>query len=392
MVSYHILNGCPYINGVFCESSDIHVENGIIADIQPQGYGKYRGEIFDATNCSIIPGFIDIHVHGMHGFDTSDAAVDSILGIAKGVARTGVTRFCPTLYTQSEDKMLKCIEVIATAKVQERQGQNPGAIIDGIHLEGPFISPHKAGAQPLGDIRKNLKKEVDLVFLDRAYEAAKGNISIITAAPELEGIEVLSTFCRSHDIVLSAGHTNASYEEALSGLKQGFCGATHLFNAMPPMTSRNPGCVGLFLENDNAYCEFIGDGKHLHPGIVRQIIKVKPADKSVLVTDCLAPAGLETGPLIANSRPVYLKDGLFHHEDDDRIAGSSLTMAQGFKNLLSWGVDISQAVQCASLNPALVLQQRNEIKVGQKAGFVVLDQSMNPLRAAIGSNFINTRR
>jgi len=391
-MSYSVLEGCPHIDGVFCESSDIFVENGIIADIQPAGAGKKRGETFNASKCSIIPGFVDIHVHGMHGFDTSDASADSILGIARGVALFGVTRFCPTLYTQSEDKMLKCIEAVATAKDLERKRQNPGAIIDGIHLEGPFISPCKAGAQPLEDIRQNLKKEVDFPFLGRAYEAAKGNISIITAAPELEGIEVLADFCHSHNIVLSAGHTNASYDEALTGLKQGFCGATHLFNAMPPMTSRNPGCVGFFLENDNVYCEFIGDGKHLHPGIVRHIIKAKPADKSVLVTDCLAPAGLETGQLVANSRPVYLKDNLFYHVDDDVIAGSALTMFRGFKNLLSWGVDFSQAVRSTSENPARVLQKRNEIKVGQRAGFVVLDQSMNPLCVAIGNNFIKTRR
>lgn len=340
-----------------------------VATLYPHASATYEGD-----NLFILPNFIDIHIHGLHGFDTSDASVDSILGISNSLARYGVGAFCPTVYTQVEDKLLNTVASIAKSK-----GKESGPVNLGMHLEGPFISPLKKGAQPAEAIR-----EVDVKFMERIYEAAEGFIRIMTIAPELANIEELMDFCRKHNIITSAGHTNANCAEMKKGALLGVKSATHLFNAMPPLSHRDPGCIGEVLSNDNLYAEFIGDFRHSAPEIVKIVTKLKP-EKAMLVTDCLRPANQTDGVLLANNKEVYLKDELFHHKDDHTIAGSTLTMLKGFFNLLDIGCSYDSLVHYTSLNQASLLGLDVELKDGHSANFVIVDDNHKQLVA----NYIN---
>ena len=181
-----------------------------------------------------------------------------------------------------------------------------------------------------------------------------------------------------------AGHTNATYEEFLAALQQGVRHVTHLFNAMSSFNHRAPGVAGGTLLPPEVSCEIIADGVHVHPEVVAFLRNAKPADKMVLVTDSLLPTGLEEGPFIANGEGVIFEMGAWHRTFDHVLAGSALTMDQGVRNLVAWGYSLPQAVQCASANPARLMNwPAGELKEGAPADFVLLDTSLNVLHTFI---------
>jgi N-acetylglucosamine-6-phosphate deacetylase len=216
-------------------------------------------------------------------------------------------------------------------------------------------------------------------------EASADHIVNMTVAPELKGMRELALYCVKHKIVLQAGHTNALYEHMVEGMQVGILHSTHMFNAMSQMHHRNPGAVGAVLIHPEMSCEIIADGIHVHPDLVRLLVRDKSVDKIVLVTDALKPTEQQNGNLIANGEEVVYHDGCFHRKKDDVIAGSALTMISGVKNLISFGLPVDQAVKFASMNPARIMKysQQGALIPGYDADLVVFDKYSNILATVI---------
>ena len=362
------------------ENSCVFIKDGKIEDVFSERRflnKRFSSDvrIIDVEQAFLAPGLIDTHIHGFGGFGTEDKSTDSILEMSKALAGYGVTAFNPTLYPSTPDNMVECIKAIVNA-----MGHEEGSTIMGLHLEGPFISPEKPGA-----LDESAISPVNLELMDRLWEASNGKIVNMTVAPELKNMRELALYCIKKNIVLQAGHTNALYQNMLEGMQAGILHSTHLFNAMSQMHHRNPGAVGAILIHPEMSCEIIADGIHVHPDLVRLLVRDKPIDKIVLVTDSLKPTEQREGPLLANNVEVVFEGGCFHHKADGVIAGSSLSMIRGVKNLVSFGFPIETAVRFGSANPAEIMHysKRGSIMPGYEADLVVFDKQFNVLATVI---------
>lgn len=337
---------------------------------------KFKEDVkfIDVDGAYIAPGFMDTHIHGIEGFGTDDLSTKSILKMSEVLPKYGVTSFIPTLYSAPKEKMLQGIKAVV-----EAIGKEKGAKILGLHLEGPFISPERLGVQTPDSLSC-----VDISLMDELLEAAQGHIVNMTVAPELKGMRELALYCVSKGIVLQAGHTNATYEQMVEGMQARILHVTHLFNAMSRMHHRDPGAVGAVFIHPELSCEIIADGIHINPNIIKFLLQCKPLDKLVLVTDALKTAKQKTLPLIANGEEVYL-DKCFLRKSDKVIAGSAMTMIEGIKNLVSFGLTIDQAICMASTNPAIIMRQEHLglIAPGYDADLVIFDKKFNPLYTII---------
>ena len=355
------------------ENCAVYIKNNRIADVfserrflQKQFNPKVK--IINANGAYIAPGFIDTHIHGIGGYGTDDYKADSILEMSEILARYGVTSFIPTLYAAPEKEMTRGIKAIVKA-----MGHEKGAHILGMHLEGPFISPERLGVQSPNSI-----SPVDLPLMKRLWKASKGKIINMTLAPELKHTRELALFCIEQGIILQAGHTNATSQNMLEGMQVRIMHTTHLFNAMSRMHHRDPGAVGAVLIHPELSCEFIADGIHIDPNLIKLLVQYKPLDKLVVVTDSLKPTKQKAEHLFANNEEVYL-DKCFYRKSDNVIAGSAMTMIDSVKNLVSWGLSVEQAIQMSSANPAQVLKLSNKgiIAPGYDADLVVFNQDFH---------------
>ncbi|MDH7483051.1 MAG: N-acetylglucosamine-6-phosphate deacetylase [Spirochaetales bacterium] len=352
------------------DRSAVLVDDGEIVDVFSEHRFKQKHfgaevRLIDAQGANLMPGLIDTHIHGFGGFGTEDMQASSILAMSSMLPQWGVTGFVPTVYPMAEADMLTAIRAIVQA-----MGHEEGATILGIHLEGPFISPLQLGVQRVEYVRA-----VDLQLMQRLWEASEGTIVSMTVAPELKGMRELALFCTRLGIVLQAGHTDARYENMLEGMQVGIRHATHVFNAMSRMHHRNPNASGAVLIQPDLSCEIIADGLHVHPDLVRLIFRDKPESNIVLVTDALKPTKQQSEPFIANNEEVYLADNLFYRVSDGVIAGSSLTMVEGVRNLVRFGIPLETAVKTASANPARIFgfRKRGIIGPGYRADLVLVD-------------------
>ncbi|MDR0760365.1 MAG: N-acetylglucosamine-6-phosphate deacetylase, partial [Treponema sp.] len=332
-------------------------------------------EILDVEGAYIAPGFIDTHIHGTGGYGTDDASTESVIEMSRRLTRSGVTSFNPTLYPTEPEEMLEAVRNIAAAI-----GREPGARIMGLHLEGPFLSPARLGVQ-----RPETLMPVDISYMERLWEAAGGHIINMTVAPEIKGMRELALYCIKKGIILQAGHTDANYENMVEGMQAGILHSTHLFNAMSKLDHRNPNAVGAILIHPEMSCEIIADGYHVHPDLFKLLLRDKPTDKIVLVTDGLKPTGQQEGPLIANGEELFFQDGVFHRKADGIIAGSGLTMIRGVQNLAAFGFSLEDAVKTASFNPARVMryQGKGSLIPGSDADLVVFDRNFNVLAVTV---------
>ncbi|MDR1445207.1 MAG: N-acetylglucosamine-6-phosphate deacetylase [Treponema sp.] len=391
MKSICLYNGTVMTSFASMEHCAVLVEDGMVADV----FSRHRFDqkhfgtetaIIDVEESYIAPGFIDTHIHGFGGcgtddsFSSPDRGADSIIEMSNILARYGVTAFNPTLYPSDPETLLNAIKAITSAI-----GREAGAKIMGLHLEGPFISPDRLGVQ-----RPETVSPVDISFMERLWEASEGSIVNMTVAPELKGMRELALFCIKKGIVLQAGHTDAKYENMVEGMQAGILHATHLFNAMSKLDQRNPNAVGAILIHPEMSCEIIADGHHVHPDLYKLLLRDKPVDKIVLVTDALKPTEQMEGPFFANGEEVVFLDGLFHRKIDGVIAGSSLTVIRGIQNLVKYGFSIEDAVKTATFNPANVMRYRNKgaIIPGYDADLTVFDKDFNVRAVLIGGRLM----
>ena len=371
------------------DRSAVLVEGDSIADVFSERRFAQKTfasdvELIDAGGAYLTPGFIDTHIHGIGGYGTEDLSADSILEMSKLLPAWGVTSFVPTIYPMPEEDMLRAVRAVVSA-----MGREEGAEIVGVHLEGPFISPAQLGVQ-----RVEFVRPVDLGLMQRLWDASEGHIVSMTVAPELKGMRELALFCNRLGIVLQAGHTDASYENMIEGMQAGIRHSTHMFNAMSRLHHRNPNAVGAVLILPDISCEIIADGLHVHPDLIRLLFRDKPEGNIVLVTDSLRPTKQATDkPMFANEEEVYLEHNLFYRASDGVIAGSSLTMIEGVRNLISFGVPLESAVKMASANPARIfgLQRKGMISPGFRADLLLANDKFEAQMTIIGGEITYRR-
>lgn len=358
-------NVCFYNELFEKEVADIEIENGRIKAI-----GVIEGEGRDMSGMIALPGFVDIHIHGAGGGDCSDASRESLDKVSAFLAKHGVTSFCATSMTLGHDTLMNIAET-----VREYKGRETGAKIAGINLEGPFIAMSKKGAQNPEYVRAGSVEEFDEI------NSASGNIvKLITIAPEAfdsdEFIKDVSTKCS-----VSIGHSAADAEQAQHAFDLGARHATHLYNAMTPMTHREAGIAGTALDNEKVFCEIICDGGHVCPAVLRNTFKILGENRACVVSDSMRAAGLGTGEFELGGQKVYVHEGgKYAVLEDGTIAASISNVFDEFKNLISFGVDFKTALKSCTINPAKAIGADDEIgsiATGKAADIIFADEDFN---------------
>lgn len=345
------------------------IEDGKIASL---GNESAQGLMELPENYTVIPGFIDEHIHGAMGSDAMDGTFKDLSTIAKALASEGTTGFLATTMTQSPENICHALNA-----VKEYREQNPeeGAEILGVHLEGPFIAKEHVGAQPIEYVQK------PLVETFKVYEEASGNnIKIVTLAPEVEGAENLIKYLVSKHIVASVGHTGATYEDVKRAIAAGASNATHTYNAMKGVHHREVGTVGATFLFDEINAEIICDGIHVSAPAIQLLYKNKPHNKFTLITDAMRAKHMPDGMYELGGQPVIVKNNEARLENGT-LAGSVLKMNLAVKNVMKFlNLPLEEVVKYATINPARNLHIDNvvgSIKVGKRANLVVVDENLN---------------
>lgn len=356
-----ILKNCTFINEEFeKELGDIKIQDGIITEI-----GFFEEDGIDMSGNIIMPGFVDIHIHGGGGADFSDGTKESYDAISTYLAKKGVTSFCGTTMTLPIEKIKA---IISTAK----DYTSPKSKLVGINLEGPYISNEKAGAQNREYIRPASINELN-ELLENNHK-----IKLITVAPEASNsAEFIKS--ASEKVTVSIGHSSANEKQTKIAIENGITHATHLYNAMTPMSHRDAGVVGAVLDS-SITAEIICDGEHICPTVIRNTFKLM-GDRLCVISDSMRGAGLGTGEFELGGQMTYVKDGYKVAKlEDGTIAASITNVYDEFKNLLDFGIDFKTAIKACTINPARVIGEENNIgsiAVGKCADLIVADENLN---------------
>ncbi len=321
----------------------------------------------DAQGDMLLPGFIDLHVHGAVGHELMDASPTGLEAMAHYYASHGVTGFLATTWTSSREAILKALEL-----VEEMRGPiRDGATLLGVHLEGPYLHPDRCGAQEVNHIRRADREEA-LEFLDT------GVIRLLALAPEFEENHWLIDECLKRSITVSAAHTTASYEQMRVAVNRGVSHVTHTFNAMQPLGHREPGTVGAALTMPQLSCELIADNVHVHPAAQKILVDSKTPDGVILITDSIRPAGLPAGDYMLDDRSVNNRTGAVRLSDGT-LAGSILTMERALQNVCAaTGRPLTEMWPTSSLNAARAIglsSCKGSLEVGKDADLVLLDEA-----------------
>ena len=349
--------------------AQLMIEEGRIAAVYE--YGKLATDA-DYGNKRIVPGFIDVHTHGAYGFDTNDAEAEGLRGWMKHIPQEGVTGILPTTVTQMPDVLTGALKNVAAVV---REGYE-GAEILGVHFEGPYLDMEYKGAQPPEAIAQATVEQFEMY-----QEAAEGLIKYITLAPEHDMDFALTKHCKETGVVVSMGHSSASYEQALMGIANGATSMTHVYNGMTPYHHRKPGLVGTAMRIREIYGEIIGDGCHSHLAAANNFYQAKGKDYAILVTDSLrakyCPPG---GNYQLGGHDIEIgEDGLARLKGTDTIAGSTLRMNKGLQLMVEEAmVPFDAALNSCTINPARCLgvaHRKGKLVAGYDADIVVLEDN-----------------
>lgn len=350
-----IIKNARLKNGIF----DISIVDGVIDCIGSDLSGE---DVIDAEGKRVIPGLVDVHLHGFGGNDVSDGKLREM---SFALAKAGTTCWLPTTMTDSAENL---------EKITNSELPTEGAVIAGFHLEGPFISPKKKGAQNEAFIQK-----ADIGVFRRFK-----NVKKITVAPEEDGCV---EFIKQTDVQVSLGHTDCTYEQALEAIEAGANCLTHTFNAMPPMLHRAPGPIGAAAEKC-IYAEVICDGNHVHKSAVLALYKMFGSDRMMLISDTIRPAGCPDGKYDSGGLDVYMTDGVATLKDGT-LAGGSQPLLFGVKKAVEFGIDFYEAVKMATETPATSLGlNKGRVEEGFDADLIVLNSDLTPHTVIIGGKAI----
>jgi N-acetylglucosamine-6-phosphate deacetylase len=323
----------------------------------------------DAQGQRLLPGFIDLHVHGAMGHEVMDASPGGLQEMARFYASHGVTSFLATTWTATRDSILKALEM-----VEEMRGPiEGGATLLGVHLEGPYLHPARCGAQDVRLIRRAEREEA-IKFLD------SGMIRLLALAPEFDENLWLIDECVKRGITVSAAHTTANYEQMQRAAAHGVTQTTHTFNAMQGLSHREPGTVGAALTIPEICCELIADNIHVHAAVQKILVDVKKPAGVILITDAVRAAGLPEGEYMLDDRPVTIREGAVRLADGT-LAGSILTMERALQNLCTaTGRPLEELWVTSSLNAARAIgvsSRKGSLEAGKDADLVLLDDSFH---------------
>ncbi|WP_028992128.1 N-acetylglucosamine-6-phosphate deacetylase [Thermoanaerobacter thermocopriae] len=368
------------MKSILLKHGEIYTEKGIIYNgdvliledkIVEIGKDLYNvdAEVIDLKGKKIVPGFIDIHIHGGVGHDTMDATYEALNAISIHLAKHGVTSFCPTTMTMDIPYILNALKNIN----ETMKKKTAGAQILGAYVEGPFISKEHKGAQD-----EKYIIPPDKVLFDKFLEVSGGNIKVIALAPEKDPDGSFVEHVTKKGVKVSLGHTNATYEEMKNGVEHGATIAVHTYNGMKGLHHREPGALGEVFLDDRIYSEVIVDFIHTHPASVKLLIKIKGTNKVILISDAMSACELGDGEYKLGGQKVFVKNGEARLESGS-LAGSTLTLDKAVKNITSLGVPLFEACKMASLNPAKAIgvdDRKGSIEVGKDADIVVLNNDL----------------
>ncbi len=354
------------------------------------GYAKEvpvppTAKVIDIHRKIVVPGFIDLHIHGSHGFDVADGSAEALHTISKNLVQYGVTSFLPTVADSSLEEILKVIKI--TKKIMHSGTE--GAQILGLNLEGPYLNPTKKGSMYSDYFRLPSQDEINQLLKE-----GESVIKMITLAPELKGAIPLISLLKEKGIVVSGGHSNATYSEAMNAFKKGMNHVTHIFNAMRKLHHREPGIVGAALAMDDVNVEIIADGFHLHPAIIKIITRVKGIERVILITDAVRAVGLSEGvSYLRGKEVVNVKNGVVQTKKGV-LAGSILTMDKAVRNMIQFtGLSLGKVIQMCTLNPARAIKvdaYKGTIQEGKDADLVVLNEDYKVCLTLVAGNIVYT--
>ena len=363
-----IINGKIILPNRMVEGSALLFADRILDIVEAQAVPA-DAEVIDAGECYVLPGLIDMHIHGYLGEDASDGSFEGLQTIARGIVQNGVTGFLPTTMTVSYDALRAAFSQIRRAVEQSRSPAWGGALVLGLNAEGPFINPSRKGAQAGENIRPG-----DAAFLEEYMDILR----VFTIAPEMPG-NMDCVRAMADRVLISMGHTDASYAQAMEAIEAGVRHVTHLFNAQTPLRHRDPGVVGAALSDDRVSCELIADMFHVHSGLFDMVARLK-RDRLVLITDCTRAGGMADGEYTLGGQPIFVR-GIECRLKDGTIAGSVLRLNQAVNNMRRHcSLPLSEIVNMASLNPARRIgldAAKGSLEPGKDADIVLCDEDIN---------------
>jgi N-acetylglucosamine-6-phosphate deacetylase len=375
-----ILTGEQIVTANGIGPGELVIENGRIAAVrEPTG----TAGVLDLGRRPVLPGYIDLHVHGGGGAQCNTDDPDEVLAVARFHARHGTTALLATTVSAEIEELEAALNSIAAST-----SRGGGAAVLGAHLEGPFISRRRPGAMDPATFI-----DPDEQALQRLLHAGAGGVRMMTLAPELPGaLDMIRALGRA-GVIASIGHSDATYDETRAAVDAGARCATHTFNAMPPLHHREPGLLGGVLDLDELTCEMICDGVHVHPAALRLVFRAKGMFRSTLVTDAMQAAGMPDGEYRLGSAIVTVSSGRAEIVDGGSIAGSTLTMDAAVSNAVRFlGISLEQAAVLASGNPARLLgidHRKGAIAPGFDADLTILDEHLHACGTLVAGEWVH---
>ena len=384
-VNGNLFIGGRFLKGCFCVS-DGKIEKIITGEDASDKAGEASAEdgtFFDLNGAYVIPGLIDLHIHGAVGCDFSDGDAEGLRKMARFLASRGVTSFLPTAMTISREDYLKAADAMKQVIKEEADTESKTlARILGMRMEGPFLSKEKCGAQ-----NPDFLTMPDYELFLEVKERSENRIAIIDLAPELPGAEEFIKKAAGK-VTVSLAHTNATYEEATVAFVAGAKHVTHLYNAMRPFLHREPGLIGALWDCDNTTCEIIGDGYHVHASAVKTAFKMKP-HRICLVSDALRCLGVPEGEYELSGQTVICKDGVARLKNGT-LAGSCTDLFEMMKRVISFGVPAEEVIEAVTETPAGIIGSKTVgvLEEGRFADFIVCDETFENRKVYLGGNAV----
>lgn len=361
---------------------DVRIEGGRIAQISEALEPTPPEDVLNLGGKWLCPGFIDIHIHGAGDGELFDATPESIVKMSTTLARWGTTAFVGTTMVRPGDNR----HLGMTAEMTGTE--LPGARCLGIHLEGPFIQMERRGGIPKSSIyppSENAFQEV--------LDWTRGTLRMLTLAPELPGMDEVIEACHQHGVIPAMGHTSVTYEQTLKAFRQGVSHFTHLFNAMPGMHHRHPGPISALFDSDRATAQLICDGQHVHPSMIRMVVRNVGIQRIIGMTDGMRSLGLPDGEYFYDDRPYTSRDGVARYPDGTLI-GTTMSQSQMAALFCSvTGVSMQEAIEIFSTNPARVLgldQHKGRVAPGYDADLVVMDSEFTISHTLVAGQTVYT--